>query len=268
MHRIRIAAAVVALAGLLAACDATVFVAPDYDKDATAQVFTGANLNDAAAADVETLGPFESIRYRVAFDSSAYDAVYYRLEEDLEITVRDRFGTAIASSSDEDFFLRGTLAVGATEAAVAPSGIATALACGGPCVIERYTGSTRYVDVTNPTGGSVTFGFYPLQRDFEDDNEGRSSPAALGTGTTRGALETLDDVDRYQVQSSGSLSLSGNSASGLDYVAEVRAPGGPYFIDAGDSLVVNAGEEVLVYAENGGTRAAAAGKSLYFLELD
>ena len=268
MHKLRITVAVFAVAGLLAACDVTVVGPPDYDKNASAQVFTGSNLNDAPAADVETLGPFDSIRYRVTLPSSAYDAVYYRLEEDLELTVRDRFGTAIASSSDEDFFRRGTLAVGAAAPVVAPSGIATALSCGGPCVIERYSGSTRYVDIRNPTGNTVTFGFYPIQRDFEDDNEGRSSPAPLGFGTTRGALEALNDVDRYDVQSSGSLSLSGSTASGLEYVAEVLAPGGPYFIEAGESLVVNAGEEVLVYATNGDTRAAPAGKSLYFLELD
>lgn len=270
MNRMRIAVTLLTLVGLLAACELTVTSgSPDYDKDATAQVFTGANLNDAAAADVETLGPFDSIRYRVTFPSSAYDAVYYRLEEDLELTVRDRFGTAIASSSDEDFFRSGTLAVGATDTAVAPAGITTALVCGGPCVIERYTGSTRYVDVTNPTGSTVTFGFYPIQRDFEDTSEDSSGPDPLTVGETTGALERLGDVDTYTVQSNGDLTLAfGALASGLDYRAEIVLSGSQNIVlEVGDSEPVFVGDVVRVYATNGDTRAAAAGKSLYRLQL-
>jgi hypothetical protein len=271
MKRLTIAVTTLALAGLLAACEVSVrpFL-PDYDKTVTAERFDGPNLNNAPILDEPDLGPSESILYRVKFAGTLRDAGYYIVEEPFELVLLDRFESAIASSSTEDFFRSGLqgLDSAAAEAVADPAGITTALACPGPCVIEPVGVTPRYVRVINPTTFDATGAFRALHRDFEDTSEATSGPDPLDAGETEGALESLDDVDVYTVQTTGDLTLAfGALASGLEYRAEIVLPGDNVVLEVGDTERVFQGEEVRVYAANGGSRAAAAGKSLYRLDL-
>jgi hypothetical protein len=270
MNKLRIAVVLLSLAGLLAACEITITSGmPDYDVSVTAQTYEASNLANAPALDVFTLGPGESIRYRVGFADTRRDASYYIVDAPFELVLLDRFEAAIASSSTPDFFRSGRQGATTASATAAPAGIGAALVCPGPCVIEPSGASPRYVDIVNPTGSTISGEFRALHRDFEDDNETAAGAAPLGLGTTEGALEALRDVDSYIVQTTGDLTLNGASASGLDYVVEVLISGGPnVVIEDGQTDFVVAGDEILVYATNGESRAASAGKSRYFLQLD
>jgi hypothetical protein len=270
MNQFRNVAVLLALAGLLAACEFSVSpFLPDYDESVTAAPYTGPVLADAPALDAFTLGPGQRITYRVDFAGTRRDASYYIVDAPFELVLLDRFEAAVASSSSADFFADGRRGLTVSDSGVAPSGIGAALVCPGPCVIEPVDVTPRYVQVINPTGSTLFGEFRALHRDFEDDNEVGTGPAPLGLGTTEGALETLGDVDSYVVQTTGDLTLDGASASGLDYVVEVLISNGPnVFIEDGETDFVVAGDEILVYASNGDLRAASAGKSRYFLQLD
>lgn len=263
----------IGLALLLAACQITVTPtpSPQYDVAVTASEWTDATLADAPEADTVTLAPAESIRYRVTVPSSGLEAVYYELDQPLELTVYNGFD-ALASSVSADVFMRGTMALaGAAAPQVAPQAVTAQLSCRGSCVIERHTSSTRYVRVYNPTASSVTVNLYVVMRDFQDTSEGAGT-LPLSIGQTDGALETLDDADTYEVSVNGDVSLTlGALASGLDYRLRIYTNSG----DLVDTLSVNdpavpvlAGEEIVVDAVNGDVRAASSGKSRYLIDLN
>jgi len=261
------------LALLLAACQITVTPtpSPEYDVDVTASSWTDATLVGAPEADTVTLGPDESIRYKVTVPGSGLEAVYYELDQALELTVYDGFD-ALASSVSADFFMRGTMALaGANVPQVAPQGISAQLSCRGSCVIERRTSSTRYLRVHNPSSLTVTVNLYVVMRDFEDTSEGAGT-LPLNVGTTEGALEALEDADTYAVSVTGDVSLTlGALASGLDSRLRIYNSGGDLVdtLSVGDPEVfVLAGDEIVVDALNGDVRAASSGKSRYVINLN
>lgn len=264
----------ISLVALLAACEINVYTPPPFDADVNADAWTGPTLAGAPPTDTVTLGPGETFRYRVELPSVDLEAVYYMLDEELDLTLRDRFDDPVASSASTNFFTSGTLALSAASGAeLEPQDVTAQLTCLGSCVIERRSGSgsPRYVSIHNPTGSTVTTTFYALMRDFEDTNEG-TAPAPLGLGTTSGALETLGDVDTYQVTQAGDVELIfGTLASGLDYRLRIYSTGGTLIdtLSVGDLPVeVFPGEEIRVDATNGTTRAGASGKSRYLIDLN
>lgn len=274
MKKTMFAAIAAALALALSACQVTVtpLPQPEYDEAVTAEIWTDATLAGAPAAHSITLGPGESIRYRVSLPTSDLDAVYYELDQPLELTVYDRFDDPIASSTSSDFFARGTLALSsAAQTSITPAEVTAQLACRGSCVIERRSGSTRYVRVANPTDFTISVDVYFVLRDFEDTSESMSNPT-LGLGSTEGALETLGDVDTYEVTANGDVELVlGAAASGLQYRLSIYSSSGT-FIDelfVGDPPVeVFSGEEVRIDAVNGDDRAGSSGKSRYQIDLN
>jgi hypothetical protein len=272
MKRFSIVVTVLTLAGLLAACEVSVRpLLPDYDETVTAEPYEGQNLANAQILDEPQLGPGESILYRVQFAGTRRDAGYYIVEEPFELVLLDRFESAIASSSNADFFRSGLQGLDSAQAdaSVEPSGIGVALACPGPCVIEPLSVTPRYVRVINPTSFSATGAFRALHRDFEDTSEATSGPDPLNPAETTGALESLGDEDAYIVQADGDLTLSfGALASGLEYRAEIVIDGSDNIVfGVGETRFVESGDEVRVYAANGASRAAVAGKSRYRLDL-
>lgn len=267
------AVVVTGLALLLTACQITVTPTPSprYDVDVTASDWTEETLDGAPEADTVTLAPDESIRYKVTVPSSNLEAVYYELDEPLDLTVYDGFD-ALASSASADFFMRGTMALaGAAVPQVAPQDISAQLSCRGSCVIERRTSSTRYLRVHNPSSFTVTVNLYVVMRDFEDTSEGAGT-LPLNPGTTEGALETLDDADTYEVSADGDVSLTfGALASGLDYRLRIYDSSGDLVdtLSVGDpAVLVLSGEEIVVDAVNGDVRAASSGKSRYLIDLN
>jgi hypothetical protein len=269
MKKTMLALVAISLVALLAACEFNVYTPPSFDEEVNADTWTDATLAGAPPTDTVRLEPGETFRYKVVLPSVGLEAVYYMLDTELDLTLLDRFADPVASSASSDYFTRGTLALSAAaDAELEPADVTAQLSCLGSCVIERRSGSgsPRYVRIHNPTGSAVTTAFYALQRDFEDTNES-TAPAPLGTGTTDGALETLGDVDRYEIVQAGDVELVfGTLAAGLDYRLRVYSAGGA-LIDTlfpGDPPVeVFAGEEVRVDATNGGDRAGASGKSRY-----
>lgn len=272
MRKTMLALVVISLAALLAACELNIYTPPSFDEEVNADTWTGSTLAGASQTDTVTLGPGETFRYKVVLPNVGLEAVYYMLDTELDLTLLDRFNDPVASSASTDFFTSGTLALSsASEAALEPADVTAQLSCLGSCVIERRSGSPRYVRIRNPTGSTVTTDFYAILRDFEDSNEA-TAPAPLGTGTTDGALETLGDVDRYEVVQAGDVELVfGTVASNLDYRLRIYSAGGT-LIDTlfpGDPPVeVLAGEEVRVDATNGADRAGASGKSRYRIALN
>lgn len=274
MKMTRYAVLTVIVAGLLAACEfsGSIYVEPSYDEQVNAEQWTGDTLVGADPADEVTLAAGESIRYKVVLPSSSLAAVYYELDQPLYLTVYDRFNAAIASSRSSDFFRSGTLALSSAAAGqLASADVSAQFSCRGSCVIERRSGSPRFVRIHNPSAFSVTTSFYAILRDFEDTNEG-SAPEALAFGDTDGALETIGDVDRYSVTQDGFVELVfGTLESELDYRLAIHDAGGSLYttLEAGDPPeAVYDGEEIRVYAENGDTRAGAVGKSRYRIAFD
>lgn len=273
MKKTMLALVAISLVALLAACEVNVYTPPPFDEEVNADTWTDATLAGAPPTDTVTLAPGESFRYKVVLPSVGLEAVYYMLDTELDLTLLDRFNDPVASSASTDFFMRDTLALSAADAELAPADVTAQLSCLGSCVIERRSGSgsPRYVRIHNPTGSTVTTAFYALQRDFEDTNES-TAPAPLGTGTTDGALETLGDVDRYEVVQDGDVELVfGTLAAGLDYRLRIYSAGGTLIdtlFEGDPPVAVFVGEEIRVDATNGDERAGASGKSRYQIALN
>ncbi len=271
MNKTMLTLLAIVAAAVLAGCEFSVGTTVPYDAEADANTWTGATLAGAPSSAEVTLGPNESIRYRVAIPSSSLDAVYFELDQPLELTVYDASNFPIASSVTADFFERGTLALSAAgRTALGTADVTAQLSCRGSCVIERHRTATRYVKIENPTGFTVTTNLYVVLRDFEDTSESGGT-ATLGTGTTEGALETLGDVDVYEVGQSGDVELVfGTLASGLDYRLRIYDSQGDLvstLFEGDPAELVFAGEEVRVDAVDGDDRAGASGKSRYQISL-
>jgi len=261
-----------AVAIVLSACTVTISIVDSVDETVSASTFTGGDLLAAGSADDVTLGAGESIDYRVNVPSTSSDALYLYLDAELDLYVYRDSGTLFATSASENFFAGGTagLDVSAAGSALSPADVSANLACPGSCVILRSGASDPvYVRVRNTSSFDQSVSFYAVLRDFEDTSEATAGLDDLPLGTTTGALETLGDVDGYEVQAGGELFFDGTSASGIEFEAEITDPltsgSSPRYLSSGESAIVLDGEEVRVYALN--DRAAVAGKSLYFLDL-
>lgn len=270
-------AAAIALA--LSACTVTVTDGDSGgedvpDRNVDTRVYTGTDLDTAETADDATLAAGETILYRVDVSSTARDALYLYLDAELELYVYRDLGTfPYATSSSGNFFAGGTggLDVGAAGNTLSPADVSANLACPGSCVIlPSGTSDPVYVRVRNTSTVRQSFSFYAVLRDFEDTSEATSGLDLLPVGTTTGALETLGDVDGYDVSEGGTLLFDATDESGIVFEAEIRDPlepgSSPRTLSSGQSAEVLIGEEVRVYAAN--DRAAVAGKSLYFLTLE
>lgn len=254
---------------LLVACEVSVSVEPDFDEEVTATTWTQSSLAGAPEAANYNLAAGESIRYRVSVnDTQAQSAIYFELDDTLELTVYDSSNSAIASSTTADFFRAGTLGLSSqSEESLEASDITAQLSCRGSCVIDHNNSSRYFVRVRNGADSPASGNLYVLLRDFEDTHEAFPGES-LPSGGTEGALETLGDEDVYSVPSDGQVSLDvGALASGLEYRLDILSAGNVVeTLRVGDPAEdVFAGEEVRIYAENGGTRAAASGKSRYIV---
>ncbi|MDZ7707662.1 MAG: hypothetical protein U5J97_07160 [Trueperaceae bacterium] len=259
-----------AIAAVLGACTVTLSITDQVDRTVAAGAFTGADLAAAAPADDVTLGAGESIIYRVNVPSTSADALYLYLDAELDLYVYRDSGSLYATSASADFFAGGSagLAVSATGATLSPTDVSANLACPGSCVIlPSGTSDPVYVRIRNTSSSDRSVSFYAALRDFEDTSEATSGLDALEVGVTTGALETLSDVDAYEVQTPGTLYFDGTLDAGIVFEAEITDPiyGTTRVLSSGDSAAVLDFEEVRVYAVN--DRAAVSGKSLYFLEL-
>jgi hypothetical protein len=276
--KIRFAAAALTVALVLGGCSFTVFIGDTVDETVDATVYTGADLTAASIADADTLGRSEDKIYRLRVGSSAFDATYVYLDQDLDLYVYDSDGRLYASSDSQAYFAAGSAGIASTNAAaLTPADVAVQLACPGSCVILPTSfDDPLFLRVANGGSSAASYNLWTVLRDFEDSGEASASPLSIPTAASgdaaRGALETLGDVDVFVADDSGTLFFDGGPSSGIVYEAEITDPFDagqpPIYLRSGESSPIEIFEEVRVYAANATDRAAASGFSIYFLDID
>jgi len=271
MRRFGLFAALLLLAGVLAACTITVTYTPP--PSATTVTATGSTLTaHPPAVDSVSVAAGETVYYKVSVPSSirsGYPLFYAELSQNLNLELMDSGGQPIASAHNSAYFSSGTAGLQSVAAAsVAPQGITATLTCNGSCVIVPMTASVYYVAITNESSSSVSVDLYAYGSDYADDqepgNNTMSTGATLGGNTSyQGALETIGDVDYWYTSSSGYWTFTAPSPD-ITIVAETvdangSVIGGPYY--SGDRVHVYGGLYVDVHALGG--RAGVADASQY-----
>lgn len=266
-----------AIAAVLGACTVTVSDGGDtgdtVDQTVNARAYTNANLEGATPADSVTLAPGESYVYRVNVPTTDYAALYLYVDTTFDLYVYHSSGLLYATSASTDFFAAGTAGLSPALAAsgLEPSAVAAQLICPGSCVILPSGASDPVeVHIENTSNDDAEVSFYAVLRNFEDSSEAAYEPILLQNGTSaEGALETLGDIDRYEVEFDGTLQFFGKVQSAIEFAAEITASdGSTVVLSDGQSANVKAFDIVRVYAANVPSRAASAGNSSYSLLLD
>lgn len=259
------------LALLLAACNGIEGISPDFDFEISAETSSETAIGDETPQATERLGPDETVLVRVNVPSRGGEALYLYLDESLELSVENSFGSLLAFSAGPDYFTSRRVAGVAAESRTIRPAIGVDQSCPGSCVILHRQGVSRYMEIQNPTSSTVNVGIYAIVRDFEDGNEYQEEPIALTSGGTDGAIETLGDVDEFEVQSSGTLFLDpGQSDPAIPYEARISDPFGDNptrTITAGQNTQVSAFEIVRVQSGGSTERAGVSGASKYTLDL-
>ncbi|MDZ7800688.1 MAG: hypothetical protein U5K81_07845 [Trueperaceae bacterium] len=270
MMNLRTGLGLALLALLLGACNGLDGGLVDFDI--SARTSTEPAIGDEAPQLTERLAPGETVVRSVEVSSQGGDALYLYLDESLELSVENGFGSLLAFSARPDYFTsHRVVGLDADAAALRPADIGVNQTCPGSCVILPNRGANRYLEIHNSTSSTVTVGVYAVLRDFEDGNEYQSHPIALPGGVTRGAIETLGDVDEFEVQTSGTLFLDpGQQDSAIPYEARISDPTGvnpTRTITAGESEQVSTFEIVRVQSGGSTERAGVSGASKYTLDL-
>jgi hypothetical protein len=172
-----------------------------------------------------------------------------------------------ASSSTPDFFTAGSLPA---TALLSPTGLPTVTyQCGGPCVVQDAQAVTFYVKLTNTSSANANYSFYAYTKNYEDtgENANDQTPGINLTTSEKGAIESLSDVDIYNVQKSGSLTFTNTSK--VDVVAVVLNSQGAVqqTLTNGQIAPVQIGQRIEVKSQSG-TKAAPAGSSTYGLAIN
>ncbi len=171
------------------------------------------------------------------------------------LRVEDSAGDHLASSTSETFFTDLELiplSVRDDDASVRPAITVTGpgdFLCVGPCVSfdTSEIDSVVTVSVTNTESSSQVMSLYVVgapyyDESFEPSNDvvggRRSLPSSLNSSAT-GAIESLGDVDWYEVQVGGSYSITAQPAFGLSVEVFYDGPSDP---EADDDLLVGGGE--------------------------
>ncbi len=195
------------------------------------------------------------------------EIIHVELDRDVRLEVLNESFETEFSATTGDFF-------GAGSAGLAPAGLGTAAIlderdCLGTCIVFRPFGDF-YVEVTNDSGSGATIEIDVFGRNFWDSTENFSydmvsPPMIPAGGFDKGAIETVGDVDYWEVPATAELVFSPQSFPTEAYVLnqigqEILGP-----LPPGESVPVFQGEYVRVWAVNA-DRAAIAGRSGYTLE--
>lgn len=272
MMHVRTGFGVALLALLLGACNGPIEVVSP-EAEITARTSEASAIGNETPQTTERLGPDESVLIRVKVPDGGGDALYLYIDEELELSVENSFGSLIAFSAGPNYFTsRRVVGLDATSDRLRPADIDVSQTCPGSCVILHHDGSSRrYMEVRNQTSSTVDVGVFAVVRDFEDGNEYRTEPIPLSSGVSDGALETLGDVDEFEVQASGTLFLDpGQGDPAISYEARIVDPFGENpvrTIRAGENAEVSAFEVVRVRSGSSTERAGVSAASRYTLEL-
>ena len=274
MRRFGLFAALLLLAGVLAACTITVtFSPPTTYTSVTADGSAPSNPTDTIS-----LAGNETVDYRVSMSAISTDLFHAEADGPVTIVVEYSTGEPIASSNNSTYFVGGlgatSLSVGTAAPASsgpAPSSVVPSDVCNGPCVLTPAKDAYYYVEVTNTSSSSasVDLWFYGTTYgdSYEPGNDVRTStPAQLTASSSSegGAIETVGDVDYWKTVDSGSWQFdAANSAFNMEvYILDAQGNQryGPY--TSGQRLPAYSGWYYEVVSGN--QRAGVAGKSAYY----
>lgn len=236
--RLALAAAIVPL--FVAACSVEV---DDGNGGPTARTITDVPIGD----EYQDLTPISRTipgggSASFQFDTSTADgeAIFFVLSEG-DLYVENSDLNVIASSSVPEFFAAGTegiIPVGVTEQALG----AVNTSCIGACVIldTSQAPSRVWATIENPFGTAIDAELYVFSQRFDDvsepQNDLRSGADLLIEGGMRGALESIGDVDHFEVDSNTPVTVSApdvpTGAIDSDYLAIQAA-----VVDASGNLV-------------------------------
>jgi hypothetical protein len=150
--------------------------------------------------------------------------------------------------------------------------IAVPYNCVGPCVIRDTQVATFYVRVANPSSTSINYRFFAYVKAFGDGGEDANDTQATGpilTDFDGGAIETLGDVDFYNVQATGTLTFDLPATTKMDTLVIVRNSQNSELarLRRGQTFAVQSGYTLEVKSESG-TRAGPSGASSYGLDIN
>lgn len=253
---------------VLAGCTITIepIIPPNaVDVTATTDPNTPVYADTLSAGDSEV---FEITIPQAVRDN--YDVVYLELSENIELEQRSGTYVLIASSNSADFFARYADGLQSVDAGIEEQGISTLVNCRGSCVIFEPTGGTYYARVKNDSGGSISYDLYvygDVLQDDTEDNGSRANAAQFTVGSTvGGAIETIGDVDYWQVTGGGTVAFDASNQLGLEatlYDSNGTFVDGPFAPN--EQFVVLDGDYIRV--ESTTDRAAASAKSAYYLTV-
>ncbi len=253
---------------VLAAC--AVIILPPVDPFPNAiEVTPGANGTGNTALLSDTLAGGGSIVYEIDVSGIAGDdLIYIEVDGDLDLKAYSVSGALLASSSSPDYFASGS---GGLLLAPSTQGISVVVGCRGPCVIRETSSTTLYAELINNGAASRGYDFYAFADDYSDTGDpGNDSSGGATTLNTseQGAIETLGDVDYFDIGADGTLSLSVPAAGNpVDVEADVYDAGNNLIatLTDGDAVGVFDGESVRVRSDD--SRAGASEVSRYTLNL-
>lgn len=215
---------------------------------------------DDVAQGSRTLAPNESVVYRLSNTGGTSGVVYVELSTGnaaFELEVISASGQVRYSSSSRHYFGSGLTALSVSAAAeLDPQAIVTSVSCRGPCVIVPGPefGSTMYARVTNRSSmqSAGVYFFKDVYRDSGEPLNDFTDAPFINPSDDFGAIETVGDVDYFNVVNPGNITFDYISSSGnnLPIRAEVRdasqalvatlSPGQSFVLVAGDRIMVRA----------------------------
>lgn len=220
-----------------------------------------ANLDPVTAVTSTTIGADETLTYEVDLTpASASDLVYLELNADLELNVYRGDGSLYATSYAASGFQRPLAITSAPQAGLLPQDIGVEITCRGSCVLADDLGDSAYVEVHNP-GTATSFDLFAYGDQYQDSgeptNDTETGAVSVSSGTPgSGAIETLGDVDYYEVTTDATVVFTVNAASTLPIHASVVGTA----IDLTDGQDYDAfpGDIIMVHVPDGSEAGASA----------
>lgn len=270
MTRLSLVLASAALLLTLTACGGfTIIVNPPANA-----IARDANLDDTTPVATVTLAAGDEQAYALTLPSAvrAEDVLYVELDDAVNLTVYDRDGYRIATSSTPSVFAAGGLGLAAAPAP-APQEVDVTYPCRGSCVLVPADTSKVYAKVENNSGSSLTLHLFAYGARFHDvndpGNDTTTGATPLYAGSDSGALETLGDVDVWNPDGAHGLVTFDSVTSPVGFVAEIvydngaRVPGTVLHYPGDPAFDVYSGEYLKITSDN--DYAGSTAKSTYYL---
>ncbi|HZJ10404.1 MAG TPA: hypothetical protein VFD39_11960 [Trueperaceae bacterium] len=279
MKRFILVVAAAAAVLVLAACSVTV-EPPGPPADAIAVT---ANSNPATPLDPgRTYAPNEQKVFRVTVPSgvASDDLLYIELSRNLRLEVRpagNNYSTVSYSATSYEYFGSGLTGIASTgvDSGLSGQAVDTPVTCRGSCVILESAPSEFYVRVKNtgatPVNDVDLYVYGDIYADALEPENNTIATAPTLPSFDGGAIETVGDVDFWEVLSDGDVAFD-VVANGIALEAHIvdsngtpiaGGVGGPYF--DGASLPVIVGDFIRVWTVDQ-NKAASSSYSGYYLD--